>query len=445
VIVAGSKDYMNYRHQADACHAFHVVRNKGIPAEHIIVMAYDDIAKDEMNPFRGKLFNKPDPTGAGLDVYEGCDIDYRAKEVTPFNFLRVLQGGLEQKGTHSTKKVLRSTAEDNVFVFFSDHGAPGLIAFPDSELHKFQLHAALAHMSKAKMFKKLVFYLESCESGSMFQGLNVSGVYAVSAANPSESSWGAYCSGNDDVVNTTSLHTCLGDLFSVSWMQDSETNSGNTLEEQFKRVKARTNKSHVMQWGDLSFTNDSILDFIGSGRNHKEGLLMGKLGDHDDAAVPVEEAVPVLSAVSAREVDLQRLYRAYSAAEVASPERLRASERLHQELTAQQAAERAYQRFVALAFPGDEAQQRELWRASAPPDQPMCELATHATLREGCASQFDANSGFALQFHQVVVNACAFAAEGRFPVAVSGVAGLAAKVCSASPKVAAMVAQEIVV
>ena len=41
------------------------------------------------------------------------------------------------------------------------------------------------------MYKELVFYLEACESGSMFQTLPKDiGVFATTAANAQESSWG---------------------------------------------------------------------------------------------------------------------------------------------------------------------------------------------------------------------------------------------------------------
>merc|ERR1712100_645387 len=76
-------------------------------------------------------------------------------------------------------------------------------------------------MHSKNMYKKLTFYLETCESGSMFQGLSTPGVYAVSAASPTESSWGTYC-GSDAMVNGKSIGSCLGDLFSVNWMEDSD-------------------------------------------------------------------------------------------------------------------------------------------------------------------------------------------------------------------------------
>jgi legumain len=50
-------------------------------------------------------------------------------------------------------------------------------------------------MHKEKRYDRLVFYLETCESGSMFENIlpdNI-GVYAMTAANASESSFGTYC------------------------------------------------------------------------------------------------------------------------------------------------------------------------------------------------------------------------------------------------------------
>ena len=90
VLVAGSRNYGNYRHQADVCHAYQVVIRKGIPAKQVIVMAYDDIASDKHNPFPGKIFNAPSHHGPGIDVYKGCKIDYSGIDVTPQNFVKVL-------------------------------------------------------------------------------------------------------------------------------------------------------------------------------------------------------------------------------------------------------------------------------------------------------------------------------------------------------------------
>lgn len=57
-----------------------------------------------------------------------------------------------------TERILESTAADNVFIFFSDHGAPGLIAFPSKNLYADHLISTFAKMSGK--YKRLVFYLE---------------------------------------------------------------------------------------------------------------------------------------------------------------------------------------------------------------------------------------------------------------------------------------------
>lgn len=46
VLVAGSNGYYNYRHQADVCHAYQILHKNGIPDSNIVVMMYDDIAKN---------------------------------------------------------------------------------------------------------------------------------------------------------------------------------------------------------------------------------------------------------------------------------------------------------------------------------------------------------------------------------------------------------------
>ena len=95
-------------------------------------MAYDDIASSNSNPFKGKVYNKPSYNNPGVDVYNGVKIDYSRADVTPQNFINVLLG---DKQASKGKKVLESGPNDNVFIFFSDHGAVGLIAFPSTYLY----------------------------------------------------------------------------------------------------------------------------------------------------------------------------------------------------------------------------------------------------------------------------------------------------------------------
>jgi legumain len=255
LIVAGSSGWGNYRHQADACHAYQIMSQHGIPDENIVVMMYDDIADNPANPYPGKLFNKPH----GPDVYEGTPKDYTGRTVTPSNFLKIMQG--EDMSGVGSGKTIKSTSADHVFVFFADHGATNLIAFPSGELYAKDLNAALLKMHAAKKYKKLTFYLESCESGSMFRNQLPAdiNIYAMTASDYDESSWGCYCSTDMDLP-------CLGDLFSVNWMEDSDKADLNseTLLQQHDIVKTKTDRSKVMVYGDLKIQNETVAAYQGA-------------------------------------------------------------------------------------------------------------------------------------------------------------------------------------
>ena len=133
----------------------------------IIVMMYDDIAENAANPTKGVVINWPN----GKNVYTGVSKDYTGKDVTPANFLKVLAGKATTLQSGAAGKVLNSGPNDNVFVFFSDHGGPGIIAFPSELLQAADLIKTLKEMHTNNLYHQLVFYLEACESGSMFDSL----------------------------------------------------------------------------------------------------------------------------------------------------------------------------------------------------------------------------------------------------------------------------------
>jgi legumain len=255
VLVAGSNGWYNYRHQADVCHAYQVVHGHGIPDDHIIVMMYDDIAGNKENPTPGKIINHPN----GTDVYKGVPKDYTCMSVNPDVFLKVLRGEETNVGSGKT---LNSTAKDNVFVFFADHGAKGLLGFGEHILKSTELHSAIKDMNMNKKYNKLVFYIEACESGSMFEGFldntdDTMNVFATTASNATTSSYACYYD--------EKRKTFLGDVYSVKWLEDSDKENleKETLEDQYKIVKKETNTSTVCQFGDMSISQMAVGMFQG--------------------------------------------------------------------------------------------------------------------------------------------------------------------------------------
>eukprot|EP00929_Paragymnodinium_shiwhaense_P005806 TRINITY_DN1081_c0_g1_i3.p1 TRINITY_DN1081_c0_g1~~TRINITY_DN1081_c0_g1_i3.p1 ORF type:complete len:480 (+),score=135.81 TRINITY_DN1081_c0_g1_i3:59-1441(+) len=390
VIAAGSKGFMNYRHQADACHAYHVLINAGVPADQIITMMQDDVANDSQNPFPGKLYNAPGDNAK--DVYEGCKIDYKGDVVTAQLFLDVLTGNAN--GTPKGGKVLKSGPNNRVFLNFADHGGVNIIAFPNGPfLHATDLSKTLDTMKQKNMFKELLFYMEACESGSMFPNLSTSsGIYAVTAANAQESSWGYYCPPLDK-VNGKSIGSCLGDLFSIAWMEDTDkSGSGETIKDQVAKVTTRTSKSHVSTFGDTSFVNEPIGNFELRAVNASvDGTLSS-------------------NAINTRDIPLRMAMAKYESAQT-EPERIVALQEMQAEIASREADEGLFKTFAKKVCEGQGfGCEHALMNKRHDSKDLVCHHKLANLVFDHCPKRSHRSpggwNGFNMRFSQVLANAC---------------------------------------
>ena len=133
-------------------------------------------------------------------------LDYTGGDVTAENFLSVLRGDKAAVRGVGSGAVLESGPDDDVFIYFADHGAFGIVSFPHDFLSSETLVATLGLMQESQRFKQVLFYLEACESGSMFLNLPESlRVLAVTASNSTAPSYACYYD--------QTLETFLADVF----------------------------------------------------------------------------------------------------------------------------------------------------------------------------------------------------------------------------------------
>jgi len=274
VLAAGSSTYWNYRHQADICHAYQILKRNGVSPDRIITLIYDDVAHASQNPFPGQLFNEPN----GHDVYQGCQIDYKGDALSPSLFLNVLRGDAEavaglNLGSNGNGKVLKSGPDDDVFIYFADHGGAGMIMFPGGAISASDLVGTLKQMHGKSMYRELVFYLDTCESGSMFTSLPEDiGVLAISSARPDENANAIWCYEPETDIQGKNIGACLGDAMSVGWMIDSDKNFDESLKAQFKTVYDWSMTSRCSpipcfnmpcMYGDTSIAEEPLVNFQG--------------------------------------------------------------------------------------------------------------------------------------------------------------------------------------
>ncbi|XP_066969761.1 legumain-like [Macrobrachium rosenbergii] len=276
VLVAGSRSWNNYRHQAGVCHAYQVLHDHGIPDDHIVVMMYDDLADNSENPTPGVIINQPD----GPNVYEGIIKDYTGHDVTPDVFFKVLTGDEAGVAGIGSGKVIKSGPEDRVFVNMVDHGNVGFFSFPNDHMYADDLFKVIENMHNNNQYKEMVMYMESCESGSLYDGIypDNMGFYVTTSADPTESSYACYFDSVRD--------TYIGDLFGCCWMENSDESDLTTLTlgEQYQIVYECNSDSHSPWYGQPSIQDEVVGAFLGMGKTRQRKSSGGSRSKAD--AVP---------------------------------------------------------------------------------------------------------------------------------------------------------------
>ncbi|KAK7311411.1 hypothetical protein RJT34_09543 [Clitoria ternatea] len=310
VLVAGSKDYYNYRHQADVCHAYQILRKGGLKDENIIVFMYDDIAYNESNPHPGVIINNPH----GRDVYKGVPKDYVGEEINVENFLAVLLAN-KSALTGGSGKVLDTGPNDHIFIYYTDHGGAGVLGMPSKPyLFASELNDALKKKHASGTYKSIVFYVDACEAGSMFRGLLPEdyNIYVMAASDVGEGSWSTYCPFQDPSL-PPEYDVCLGDLYSIAWMEDCDV--------QCEVVRERTIQAlllggtHVVEFGDIGLSNHSLFEYMGTDPANDNRTFVGKKS---------------LLPLSQRDADLIHFWEKFRRATKGSPRKAEAEKQLRE-------------------------------------------------------------------------------------------------------------------
>ena len=235
-------------------------------------MANEGTLTAEWNPWPGKLFTLSDPDGEGWDHAAGCKdhFDYQGKMIEPDVVLAIIRQDEEKVKSLTgleNPKVFHTTEDDTLFIYYSDHGYQGGVGCGSGRITTEQMQDALKYLHENKKYSKMAFFLEACESGSVFDTLPTNlNIYAFTSANQTEPAWCDYCPPND-VVNHEHIDACLSmyydNEYQLLWEQESTT---ITLGELFQKTHdevAKSQTQEVSEWGDLSMKDLPMTTFIG--------------------------------------------------------------------------------------------------------------------------------------------------------------------------------------
>ncbi len=241
-LMATSKDYWNYRHQADVLNAYQLLKSKGVDDDHIILVIADDLAYNIYNKFPGVVRNEIN----GKNLYHDLKIDYKLNDISSQAIFNIFTG----TQTAETPVVFKSLPSDNILIFTSGHGSPEGMSI-DGNGQEILTPAFWQSVFKA-MFEKqnyrLVFWaLESCYSGKTGEAVSTPGVMLMTGANPYETSYAW--------LYDSSVRAYLSDKFAYSINNAMSVAPNLLFSELYERCFSYVNGSHVSFYNYQNFGN----------------------------------------------------------------------------------------------------------------------------------------------------------------------------------------------
>lgn len=250
VVIATSKDWKNYRHQADALAMYDLLRRNGVPDDRIVLFLIDDIPTAAENPLPGVVRHIP----MGKNVRKDVEVDYVGGSVTVENLRAVLLGERSEK----TPVVLESDETSNVFLFIVDHGMPGAIPFDYGRPLSSQALAGITDaMHERGLFRKMFIMVEVCFGESIGLQIDTPGVLYFTGAALNEQSFGANYDGE--------VKAWLADDFTHNVIMTVSRNQNIYISDLYTTVYGKVVGSHVRMcnaenFGDVAGTR--INEFV---------------------------------------------------------------------------------------------------------------------------------------------------------------------------------------
>lgn len=241
-LYAGSNEFINYRHQADIFTIYNQLINRGFTTKDIALYAYDDIATLSENPFQGQIFHSIDHK---TNVYPGsAAINVKGNYVTADAFNNAI-------------KYLPTTSEDYVFIYYDNHGGSGFLGTPyGNQIYWDDIVRDFNKAESSKLYKKCLFLIEACYSGSVAKHFTAENLATITAASDKQESYAT--------VYDTQIGTYLSNEFSNNFIAVIDQNPEMTVGELFEYLTKTTEMSSACFFGDESVKQLKLSDFIGT-------------------------------------------------------------------------------------------------------------------------------------------------------------------------------------
>ena len=253
LVVTPSTTWANYRHQADVFAVYQTLRQHGYDDDHIVLICEDNLANAPENKYPGKIYvdNPTTPDGSFSDddnVRKNAVIDYHFTDLQMDDIRKIILGDTDGG---RLPQVLRTTAESNLFIFWSGHGADGRgMCWSDGSGSQIftgeRMRDILKELNDRDGYRRCMLAIETCFSGLIGEAIvGLPDVVAITAANTVEPS-------KADVHNRE-LGVFLSNAFSRAFRISINDDPYVTLRDLFYHLARTTTGSHVTLYNDINY------------------------------------------------------------------------------------------------------------------------------------------------------------------------------------------------
>lgn len=241
VVIGTSDTWVNYRHQADALAMYQLLKRHGYTDDRIILIIEDNIAYDSHNIYPGVVRVKPD----GENVYEEVVVDYHLSDIDIADLEQIMLGNSSEKLPH----VIEADKQDNVIVFWCGHGNYNKLAWGEYKtISGYQIHNLIGAMHNAGRYRKMLFAMDACYSGSIGEACEgLPGVLFITAAH-------AYETSKADMKDLE-MGIWLSNGFTRAFQEAIDDNPNVTLHNLYHKLARQTVGSHATIYNYVHYGN----------------------------------------------------------------------------------------------------------------------------------------------------------------------------------------------
>lgn len=243
LVVATSKGWDNYRHQADALAVADVLRRAGLGEGELVLVVADDLAADPRNAAPGTVRFSP----GGPDLRATTPKTHALGALTTGDLWALVRG----ETTARAPRGLSLSPSEDLVIYLSGHGAVrGLDWAGDPGDRGVLLPSDLADALWAAKdrYRRALVVVESCLAGVMADALVARGVPRVLVLTSSDRTGGSFASHYDPF-----LETWLSDQFTEQLVRGLEAAPRSSLLDTVRDLYTRVPGSYVSVWNAERF------------------------------------------------------------------------------------------------------------------------------------------------------------------------------------------------